>query len=384
MKKLIILGASSLQIPLITKAKSLGYKTIVVDMNSSAPGALLADVFVTISTIDEEAILKLATDEEITGIVTTSDMPVRVVAYVAEKLHLRGPTQYAANVCTNKSLQRQILRDNKFNYPRFKIISDPSDLQEILNWNFPLIIKPTDSSASRGVQKVLSSSELTKSYEFAFSNSRAGEVIIEEFIDGKEFSVEVLIQNNLVNIVAITEKLTSGFEDRFFVEEVHIVPAFLNQEQTSLIKDVVSRFIQIIKLDNSAAHVEVMLNASGAFIIEAAARLGGDFITSDLVPLATGVDMIQEIIAISVGEDIISIQTKNDFAGIHFVTPENYESAKLHFDRIKNADGVKEVLIKDKNKSTELRSSLDRLGHLIVKADSREQLEQLLFFKGQK
>jgi biotin carboxylase len=379
-KKLLILGASNLQVPLITKAKSLGYKTIVLDMDKNAPGALIADVFVPTSTLDEEAVLKLASDEKITGIVTTSDMPVRVVAYVAEKLNLLGPTQSAAKICTSKSLQRELLKEHKFNYPQFQIISHVEDLKEVLNWNFPVIIKPTDSSASRGVQKVLSVAELKTAYEYALSNSRAGEVIIEEYIDGKEYSVEVLIQNNQTSIVAITEKLTSGFEDRFFVEEVHIVPAALTAEETLQVKEVVTRFLQVIKLDQSAAHVEVKLNSRGAFIIEAAARLGGDFITSDLVPLATGIDMLREIISISVGTTISSTHTRHDFAGIHFVTPDNYESAKVHLNKIRNAPGVQEFLIANKMNTTELKSSLDRLGHLIAKAKSREQLEQLLFF----
>lgn len=379
-KNLLILGASSLQVALINKSQELGFNTIVLDLNPDAPGVGIADEFYEVSTIDAEKVLEIARQKNIVGIVTTSDFPVQVVAYVSEQMGLSGLSVDVAKICTNKSLQRELLKKHSFLYPKFKKIKDKLDLDSFNEWQFPLIIKPVDSSASRGVQKVSTFDELLSAYEYALLNSKSGDVIIEEFIVGKEYSVEVLVQNNEAFIVAITEKMTSGDGGKFFVEEVHIVPASLLPEQKVAIETDVGRFISSIGLNNSAAHVEVMVSSNGNYIIEIAARLGGDYITSDLVPLATGVNMQEAIISISVGDKIQSKVSKSEFAGIHFVTPENYEKSKSHLKKINKNENVVHVELKEKVEGISLKSSFDRLGYFIIKAKSRDELDALLMF----
>ncbi|WP_374032741.1 ATP-grasp domain-containing protein [Bdellovibrio bacteriovorus] len=274
-KNLLILGASSLQLALIKKSKELGFNTIVLDLNPSAPSALIADEFYPISTVDTEKVFELARNKEIVGILTTSDFPVRVVAFVAEQLGLTGPSIHVAEICTNKALQRDFLKKESFLHPKFKNIKAKSELDSVKGWDFPLIVKPVDSSASRGVQKVSSMNELVDAYEYALTSSRSGDVIVEEFIVGKEYSVEALVQNGETYIIAITEKLTTGENGNFFVEEVHVVPATLQYEQKKQIETTVAKFINALGFNNSAAHVEVMVNSQGVYIIEIAARLGG-------------------------------------------------------------------------------------------------------------
>lgn len=380
MKNLLILGASSLQVSLIDKAKKLGFNTIALDLNPDAPGTSVADEFYPVSTIDSNKVLQVAREKNIVGIVTTSDFPVRVVAFVSEALGLHGVSARVAEICTNKSLQRELLKKESFLYPKFQLIKDQTELETVIGWDYPLIIKPVDSSASRGVQKILSSSEVFEAYEQARENSKCGDVIIEEFIEGNEYSVETLIQNNEVNIIAITEKVTSGQNDKFFVEEVHIVPASLSKDQQVQIEKEITRFVSVLGLNNSAAHIEFKSNSRGIYIIEIAARLGGDFITSDLVPLATGVDMLKAIISISVGQKIDVEKKENNFAGIHFLTPDNYDAGKKHLENIAHVVGVEQVLLEEKKDGAILRSSFDRLGHFIVKASSREDLDRLLKF----
>lgn len=379
-KNLLILGASSLQVALINKSKELGFNTIVLDLNPSAPGASVADEFYPVSTTDAETVLSLARARGIAGIVTTSDFPVRVVAYVSEALGLSALSIDVAKICTNKSLQREFLKKESFLHPKFKQIKSKADLEFLTTWEYPLIVKPVDSSASRGVQKVVHVDELMSAYEYALSCSKSGEVIVEEFISGREYSVEILVQDNEVFIVAITEKITSGENGKFFVEEVHIVPAMLPIEQKNQIERNVTKFILAVGLNNSAAHVEVMVNARGVFIIEIAARLGGDYITSDLVPLATGMSMLEAIILISVGMKIDSRVFKNEFAGIHFITPNNYEKSKVHLEKIQKSENVVRVELEERKDGVILRSSFDRLGYFIVKAKSRSELDSLLMF----
>ncbi len=139
----------------------------------------------------------------------------------------------------------------------------------------------------------------------------------------------------------------------------------------------VSVAVEAIGLDNCAAHTELKLTEKGPIIIEIGARLGGDFITSDIVPLATGVDMLKNVISISLGININIEKTKNVFAGIQFINSENYQSAKQHLENIKTKNGFVRYELKD-FKNIALKNSMDRLGYFICENDTRDGLSKLL------
>ena len=381
MKSLFILGASEIQVPVIRECKRLGHRAVVADYNADAPGMRIADVSLAISTNDISAILAAAQQYAIDGILTTSDYPVRTVARVCRELGLHGLPEDAATISTDKYLQRELLRSNGFCCPRFFRIAQPEALSLVpAHVPFPMIIKPVDSSASRGVSRVDDLSRLDAAYTLARSFSRNGSVIAEEFVSGREFSVEVLIQNSRVEIIAITEKSTGGDGYLFFVEEQHIVPASVTEIEANAIRDTVRRAVIAAGLNDCASHTEVKLSSSGPVIIEIAARLGGDFITSDLVPLATGVSMLENVLRIALGEEIKTRQQWSRFAGIRFVTPETHERAKSHFELICNDPRVCGLEMHEKPDGATLRSSLDRLGHCIAVGNTRQELLAILEF----
>jgi carbamoyl-phosphate synthase large subunit len=223
MKKLLILGAGIIQIPVILKAKELNIYSIVLDYDEKAPGINYADAFYGISTNDTEKVLTLAKKLNITGILTTSDYPVNTVAKVAQELSLPGMSIELANLCTNKYLQRQFFRNNDVRVPKYVFIKSVDDLFCIDF--FPCIIKPVDSSASRGVKLVHNQKEIVDQYPISKNYSKSNGVIVEEFIHGREFSVETITQHGNTHIVQITEKLTIGEEFGYFVEDTHIMPA---------------------------------------------------------------------------------------------------------------------------------------------------------------
>ena len=177
MKKLLILGAGIIQVPVIQKAKSMGYYTIVADYDSNAPGLKYADKFYLISTIDKDSILTIAQNDEIDGILTTSDYPVNVVAYVSKVMGLTSMSENVANICTNKFLQRDIFSKNGINSPHYKLCDSTENLDEYNE--FPYIVKPCDSSASRGVQKVTDPNGLKEAFKNALAYSKSGNVRIE-------------------------------------------------------------------------------------------------------------------------------------------------------------------------------------------------------------
>ena len=377
MKKILILGAGEMQVPIIEKCNVLGYETIVTDYSEEAPGLKRAKIPLVIDTLDKEKTLKAAQEYKIDGILTTSDAPVRTVAYVSNKLKLPGISEEAASIGTDKYLQRKILRKSGLNCPRFLQVINYDDLKrKVVNWSFPIIIKPVDSSASRGVSKVNDASYLKSAFLEAKEFSKSGNILGEEFITGKEYSIESLTQNGETSIVAITEKSVIKNSD-YFVEERHVIPANLNGDQIDEIKKYVQQIIKLFEIDNSATHIEIMLNEKGPVLIELGVRLGGDFITSHLVPLATGVDMQKNIILLALNEKIEISRNLHKFAGVQFVHGGNYEPAKK---AITKEDYFVKAELKDFS-NISVKNSLDRLGYFIFTEETREKLLEKLDFK---
>jgi biotin carboxylase len=373
MKQLLILGAGEMQIPIIQKAKQMGVYSIVADFDKDAPGLLFADEKAIVSTIDLLKVLDVAKEKKVDGILTTSDFPVNVVANVSAQLNLNSMSVDVANLCTNKYLQREFFKENGIKVPFFKLISNPDELKDISN--FPVIIKPIDSSASRGVKKVHNTADLKTYYEKALSYSKQSKVIVEDFITGREFSVETFTQNHKTTIIAITEKLTKGEDKGFFVEDTHIIPARLNDIETKLIQDQVLLAIKAMNINNCPTHTEVKLNENGATIIEMACRLGGDYITSDLVPLATGVDMLENLISISLGLSIDVLPKFNKVAAIQFLNSANYNTC-VEFVNSKN-----DFIIRHEVKpfhNLEITNSMERMGYIILQTNTSAEMSSLL------
>lgn len=373
MSKLLILGAGQMQVPIIALAKELGHTTVVADFDPSAPGFKYADVQSTVSTIDKDAVLQLAKNEQVDGILTTSDYPVRVVAYVGECLGLPAMTQQVAEVCTNKYQQRLLFRDSGINTPFFVQCDAKSDLTSLKS--FPYIVKPVDSSASRGVERVNTEELLHKAVESACGLSRSGNAIVESFIGGKEFSVETLTQNGITHIVQITEKLTRGEEQGFFVEDTHIEPARISEEEANAIREEVLRATEAVGVNNCPTHTEIKLWNGKPFIIEMACRLGGDYITSDLVPLSTGISMMENLIRLSLGQTIDIEPKFHRWSCVQFLNEENYYRCQKF---ISSGDPhIRRSEIREYRDSV-IKSSLDRLGYVIMQADTKGEIDSLI------
>lgn len=372
MKKLLILGAGIMQVPIIKKSKKMGYYTIVADYDEKAPGMQFADKTYLVSTNDKDGILEVSKNENIDGILTTSDSPVNVVAYVSRVLGLHGMSEEVARICTNKYLQREVMLKNGIKTPYFKLCSNDENLS--VYTDFPYIVKPCDSSASRGVKKVSNASELSDAFKDALSYSRSGKVLIEGFITGREFSVETLTQNHKTTIVNITEKFTKGEEEGYFVEDTHLEPARLTKKERELIEHEVMATLHAIGFNNCPSHTEVKLNSKGAFIIETACRLGGDYITSDLVPLSTGIDMLENLILLALGEPINVQKTLNKISMVQFLDQENYYNCLSFIERNKGRIARYEV---EPKHNRPIKSSLDRMGYIIMQLDNYDEFNDI-------
>lgn len=368
-KSILILGASELQVPAIKCAKSLKLRTIVVDYDDKAPGKKEADIFYNVSTLDAKAVLQIALKEKIDGIVTIcSDKPMTVVAEIGEKLGLNTISTDTALSATNKAYMRNTLQHNGVPIPKFFICNNKDDyFDAISSIEMPFIVKPSDNSGSRGVFMVNDIKDIDIAYKHAVSNTECGTVLVEEYIDGVEVSVEVFVTSGSASVIQITDKMTSGAP--YFVEIGHNQPSNLPPNTCDKISNVAIQATEALGIDKGPAHVEIKVNGEDIKVIELGARLGGDYIATDLVPLSTGFNLVEATLLCALNEACPHYDKIEQCAAIRYFEYNDY--INLSPDVITSINRI--YVSKRKNKL--VKSSRDREGFYIVTGKNRDEID---------
>ncbi len=301
-KNLAIIGASYLQLPLIKKAKEMGYKTHVFAWAANDVGEAEADRFYPISIVEKKQILEKCKEIGVCGICSiASDLAVITVNYVANELGLSGNSMDSTYMSTNKHAMRLAFERNGDPSPRSIVFEDSSQLSKE-NILFPAIIKPTDRSGSRGIYKVYSIEEAKRVANNALQQSLEHKALIEEFVEGKEYSVEYISYKGVHYFLAMTKKYTTG--SPHFIEKGHLEPAPVSNKELEDTQAIVEHALDSLEIKNGASHTEVKINKEGKiYIIEIGARMGGDCIGSDLVRYSTGYDFVKMVIQVACGEE---------------------------------------------------------------------------------
>ncbi|MBQ8780984.1 MAG: ATP-grasp domain-containing protein [Oscillospiraceae bacterium] len=299
-KNLAIIGASYLQLPLIEKAKEMGYTTHVFAWACNDVGEAAADHFYPISITNLDEITEKCREIGICGICSiATDLGNITVHYAADKLGLSGNSMQCTDNSTNKHLMRKVFEKNNDPSPASFIADENTDLSE-MHMSYPLIVKPTDRSGSRGIFKVNCFEELVQAAGSALNESFEKKFLVEEFVDGEEYSVEGISFNGEHNILAITKKFTTGAPN--FIETGHLQPAPLDSETAEKVKRIVVHALDSLGVKNSASHSEIKIDSDGNIkIIEIGTRMGGDCIGSDLVYYSTGIDYLKAVIQVACG-----------------------------------------------------------------------------------
>ena len=375
MKKLLIIGASILQLPAIKRAKELGYYTAVLDYNPNAVGIKYADEYFNASTIDIDAVVEVAKSFCPDGIMTlATDMPMRSIAKAAEVLGLPGIDTETAIRSTDKGEMIKAFAECGVEHPWYYIAKDTEQLQTVKDkLTYPCIVKPTDNAGSRGVKLIESEKSLAESYGYAVASSRSGAVIFEEYMQGREVSVEIIVKGGVVHVLAVTDKITTGAPH--FVEMGHTQPSSLPADKVEEIKDLACRAVKAVGINDGPAHVEIMLTESGAKMVELGARMGGDCITTHLVPLSTGVDMIEATIRIACGEQADVDIKHSRGAAIRYIKAKSGVIKEIvGVDKAGAIPGVCEISFTKGVGDTvgSIGSSTDRVGFVIASGSDRE------------
>ena len=369
MKTIAVIGASYLQKPLVEKAKEMGLYVLCFAWKEGAVCVDIADEFYPISIVEKEQILEICKAKEIDGICTiASDVAAPTVAYVAEKMGLPGNPYDAAVRANNKFLMREAFSKAGVPCPKYQMVDDIRSIDGISEWEYPLIVKPSDRSGSLGVSLVHNKEDLTTAVASAMDFSFKHQAMVEEYISGREISVEFISYKGIHYPLKITDKVTTGAPH--FVELEHHQPANLSETQYDEIYGITRNALDALGITNGASHSEYKITPEGRIaIMEIGGRMGGDFIGSDLVRLSTGYDFVKGVIDVALGEFTTPILTEGKCSGVYFLCKEA-EWVKPYIINSKDYSQVVKSEITDE----ELRMvscSADRSGYLIYQSDKK-------------
>lgn len=372
-KRLLVLAAGILQVPVIKKAKEIGYYVIAADGDSNAVGLQFADKAICANITDEEVMLKIAREQHIDGVIhPCSEVSMNVMGRINDELGLAGITKEQAIRATNKHLMRNAFEKGNAPSPMSILTKSAEDawihLQNDLSTNG--ILKPSRNSGSRGIAKVsrnMDKEDFVKAYNIALNESRDKSVLIEQFIDGPEFSIEIIVWNSEVNVLTVTDKKTTGAPH--FVELGHNQPSCFSKEDVETLKTAAVAGVKALGVNNCACHAEAKLMDGKAYLMEIGARLGGDFISTELTHLSTGIDMVAAAIDVALGmEPDLSIKEEPKGACIRYFCPKAGKLVSVTNTEVLNDPRVykKEIYVRKGDIIPEITSSLSRSGHVIV------------------
>ena len=371
--KLLVSAAGILQVPVIKKAKEMGIYVIAADGDPNAVGLKYADKAIVVNITSEEDVLKVAREEQIDGVIhPCSEVSMNVMGRLNDELGLSGITREQAIRATNKHLMREAFEKGNAPSPKSILTDSAEDAWEHLQNDFSTdgILKPSRNSGSRGIAKVvrdMNKADFINAYNIALNESRDKSVLIEQFIEGPEFSIEIIVWNGKVNVLTVTDKKTTGAPH--FVELGHNQPSCFSAADVETLKSAAVAGVKALGVNNCACHAEAKLMDGKAYLMEIGARLGGDFISTELTHLSTGIDMVVAAINVALGiEPDLNPKEEPKGVCIRYFCPTPGKLVSISNTEILADPRVYlwEIYHKEGDEIPEVTSSLCRSGHVIV------------------
>lgn len=378
-KAVLVFGVGPLQESIIKRAKLMGLYTVGIDPVATATCRDAVDAFEVVGGQDFEDTCAVVEKYGIDAIVTAAtDKPLVMMARIAEKYGFPFYSVETAQWSTDKFQMKQRFMEGGVPCAKGRLVKS---VEETTDMVYPVIVKPRDNSGSRGVKLCRSKEELAVSMSEAFEVSKLDTVLVEEYIEGPEYSIEGLHYDGKSEVIQFTEKKTTEFP--YNVELGHKQPANLTEKQKDSIREITAKIGKALKFENCPSHTELKINERDIFVIETSPRLGGDYITSTLVPLSTGINMEDQLLHIALGETVDTKSGRVEKASgvCFFCLPEGVvKSIDPQINDVAAWPGVYsfELKLKEDDEVHQITSSLNRYGEVIVSADNREILNGLM------
>jgi|TARA_B110000263_G_scaffold128362_1_gene111656 biotin carboxylase len=379
---IIIVAGGILQIPAVEEARKLKLKTIVTDGNKNAICSNLADQFYKIDIYNIpkhfELIKKIMNDVNIKGVFTEGSEATITVAELAKYLDLKGISPESARNCKDKIMTRRILEKHKIPIPRWKQVTKKSISSEAKTLGFPIIIKSSNNSGSRGSTKVSDAKGLLQAYNLAKKNSTNSKVLIEELLYGDEQSVEILFDHNKKCIfLNIVDRYFS--EGKWSIELGHVNPTRLNKKTQKELFELTKKSAKSMNIDFGVFKADTIITKDGIKILEVTPRLSGGFDSQKTTPISSGRNFIKAAMTLALNMPIEKndlIHKKKKFSAVWTVLPNPGKIKMIKgVDIAKRLKGVKEIIImKQKNdKIPKIIDSAKRPAYVISEASSYNQ-----------
>lgn len=381
MKKVLLLGGSTQQIPAIEYANKKGYYTVLCDYLSDNSGQYYAKKFYCLSTTDKDAILEVAKKEKIDGVVAyASDPAAPTAAYVAENLGLPTNPYKSVEILAYKDKFREFLSDNGFNCPKSKAYSSLEVAKrEINDFLLPVMVKPVDSSGSKGVSKVNKIEDFDEAFSRALQNSRGKNIIIEEYIVQDH---EYMIGGDcfVLNGEVVYWGLLNCHRDSKVNSLVPVgksYPLLVSNDRVAKLKKEIQRVVYLLNLRFGGFNLEVMIDKQDRiYLIEMGPRNGGNMIP-DLLQMINGVDLIEATVETAIGNEnfVLNPESNKDFYATHNL----HSNRDGYFVDIKYKNEIekriiKKVIYKKKGDSIQYFDGANKaIGILFFKFDTQEE-----------
>ena len=366
MKRIAIFGAKENVAGCYMQAKRLGYYLVAIAEPISEECRAIADVSYDVDFSDVDRVADICKKEKIDGITSfTLESAIPFIVEVSKRLGLNSNSRECVERIRSKYTQREAMAAAGIPTPSFVRIL-PNDTIPFDRIKYPCIVKPIDSGGSQGIFKVSKAQDVEEAVKLAKSKSRTEGVIVEDYVDGREFSVEYLSYKGKHYFCQLTDKVTSG--EPLFVEIAHHQPSNVTDLIKDRIKAMVENALDALNIENSASHTEIKLNSQGQlYIIEIGARMGGDKITERLVKMSTGIDFLAKTIEIACDTFTPPVVLFNQYSGVYHYSALFPQVGKYIKENIK-PEGYSIETRLFKNTLDEVHSNADRSGYLLYQS----------------
>ncbi|MBD0370362.1 MAG: ATP-grasp domain-containing protein [Pyrinomonadaceae bacterium] len=381
--RVMILGASRYYVRSILAARELGCEVLAIDRNPEAEGFRHADFHEAVDITDIKGAVRTARRYGVDGVVAVNDFGVRTAAAIARELKLVGISPEVAEYATSKAWMRRKWEERGVPSAQFRVIKTLEEarraVEELNTW--PLVLKPADSrgGGSRGVSRIDDENQLERALIFAQSFYEDKAVVIEEFIEGIEHSIETITFEGETHVLAVSDKVKTP--PPFRVDKSVIYPTVLTGERLERVHEVAKAAVRALDIDVGAAHIEMCTTESGPRLFELGARCGGGGTPDPIVPFLTGIEMFKEVVRIALGERpqrLSPLYTKG--CVYRFITPRPGTIRKISgLEEVKTWENILdcELLVGVGDTVREVEQGGDRAGFIIAGGETRPQAIEL-------
>ena len=314
MSKILVIGAAAYQVPAIQRIKKMGHKAYCVDYKEDQPGYAYADGYRIIDVRDKEQCLQYAQSLQIDGVLSWgSTLTLETVSYIAEQMALSAIPMDTAIISTNKYLIRRRLTESGLNvYGDVFEIKGESDIKNH-KYSLPFVVKPCDGSGSKGVQIVTNEEDVYSAIQFAFDNARNGEIYVEPFVKGDEYSVEAYVCNGTVYIYSVVKTLFEWTD----VFPIYIQTTYLGISEAleSMIEREVEKAAKALNVTFGPINFDIIISDIDGkpYIIDVGIRNGQNLLASHIVPYSRGIDELNNSIKLCLGQKVDACPNKKEY-----------------------------------------------------------------------